>query len=485
MIEIRVLMKILPTVLSLVLLSSFLGAAEGSKPNILFILTDDQGYGDLSCYGSEVIATPNIDRLCTEGMKFESFYVHNRCSPTRAAFMTGSHAGRSGLSRIAYRWLGCGISDEEITIAELLKESGYATGMVGKWHLGSWERFNPVHHGFDSFFGFFYEDDETKGLFENLEMVEKIKSQTDGIHSPKLRQAGIDFIKSVTTKNEEEGANQPFFLYYASPLPHTKWIPHPDFVGSSKQGTYGDVVQEIDWQVGGLLDTLDELGIADNTLVIFASDNGPQLSVDGHGSAGPLRDGKWTDFEGGIRVPCLMRWPGKIPAGSTNNEIAGIIDMLPTFCALSGAEVPTDRVIDGKNILPYLLGEKVETPIHDRFVVPGSAIRDEDWKLLVKGQNPGGHGTKGMQGRQSAEAGSLFHLKDDLGETTNVAAQHPEVVERLQNEMEAFMEEYEANLRPIGWVEGYSEERAIETKRAMNEKKKARQSGKGKEDGAE
>ncbi|MEM7143519.1 MAG: sulfatase-like hydrolase/transferase [Verrucomicrobiota bacterium] len=443
---------------------------EGSKPNIIFILTDDQGYGDLSCYGSEDIATPNIDRLATEGMKFESFYVHNRCSPTRAAFMTGSHAGRTGLDNVVYRWEGNGISDEEITVAELLKDSGYATGMIGKWHLGSWERFNPVNHGFDSFYGFFYEDDETKGIFQNLEMVEKIGSQTDGIHSPKLLQAGIDFIKAHQ--------DEPFFLYYASPLPHTKWIPHPDFVGSSKQGTYGDVSQEIDWQVGGLLDTLDELGLADNTLVIFASDNGPQLNVEGHGSAGRLRDGKWTNFEGGIRVPCLMRWPGKIPAGSTNNEITGIIDMLPTFCALSGAEVPADRIIDGKNILPYLLGEQVESPIHDRFVVPGSAIRLGDWKLLVKGQNPGGSGTKGKQGREPAEAGSLFNLKDDLGETTNVAAQHPEVVQQLQKEMKAFMEEYEANVRPIGWVEGYSEERVIETKRGMQGEKAAKKEDK-------
>ena len=315
----------------LIALASFSlqASSEGSKPNIIFILTDDQGYGDLSCYGSEVIATPNIDRLCNEGMKFESFYVHNRCSPTRAALMTGSHAGRTGIDNVVYRWEGNGINEDEITVAELLKDSGYTTGMVGKWHLGSWEKFNPVNHGFDSFYGFFYKDDETKGLFKNLEMVEEIGNQTNGIYSPKLRQAGIDFIKNVTTENQKQGTKNPFFLYYASPLPHTKWVPHPDFIGSSKQGTYGDVVQEIDWQVGGLLDTLDELEIAENTLVIFASDNGPQLNIEGHGSSGPLRDGKWSNFEGGIRVPCLMRWPGKIPARSINNEITAIIDMLP------------------------------------------------------------------------------------------------------------------------------------------------------------
>lgn len=445
---------------------SIQAAPESEKPNIIFFLTDDQGYGDLSCYGSEVIATPNIDRLCKEGMKFESFYVHNRCSPTRAAFMTGSHASRTGIGNVVYRWEGNGLNPDEITIAELLRGSGYATGMVGKWHLGSWEAFNPVNHGFDSFFGFFYVDDKTKGLFRNLEMVEEIRNQTDGVHSPKLREAGINFIR--------EHCDEPFFLYYASPLPHTKWIPHPDFVGTSRQGTYGDVVQEIDWQVEGLLETLDELGLAENTVVIFASDNGPQLNAEGHGSAGPFRDGKWTNFEGGIRVPCLMRWPGKIPAGSINSEITGIIDMLPTFCALSGAKVPADRVIDGKNILPYMLGEPIESPIHESFFVPGSTIRHGDWKLLVKGQSPGGNGKKGMQGRKSARAGSLFNLKEDLGETTDVSAKHPAIVAQLQGLMSDFMKDFEANKRSIGWVEGYSESRALETKRAMKEGKASR-----------
>ncbi len=476
-------MKIPRTILKVCLLGILSHATvhaarlEGSKPNIIFILTDDQGYGDLSCYGSEVISTPNIDRLCDEGMKFESFYVHNRCSPTRAALMTGCHADRTGISSVVYRRDGKGLNQEEITIAELLKESGYTTGIVGKWHLGEWEPFNPVHHGFDHFFGFMHSDDKTKALFRNLEIIEEVKRQTDGIHSPKLLQAGIDFIKDVTTKNQEQGTKTPFFLYYASPLPHTRWIPHPDFVGSSKQGTYGDVVQEIDWQVGGLLDTLDELGLTEKTLVVFTSDNGPQLNVDGHGSAGPLRDGKWTNFEGGIRVPCLMRWPGKIPAGSTNDEITGIIDMLPTFCALSGAEAPNDWIIDGKNILPYLVGEEVASPIHETFVVPGSTIRHGDWKLLVKGQSPGGKGSKGMQGRKPAEAGSLFNLKDDIGETTDVSPKHPEIVQKLQTLMTNYMKEFEANKRPAGWVEGYSEAPSNETKRTKKEAKREKPQG--------
>ena len=415
-------------------------AAE--KPNIVFILTDDQGYGDLGCYGSNTIKTPNIDQLCSEGMKFESFYVHNRCSPTRAAFLTGCQAKRVGVDSVIYQRNETGLHADEITVAELLQDAGYATGIVGKWHLGEWEAFNPVNHGFDHFYGFMETDDGSKAIFRNTEIVEKIKSKTDGVHSPKLLAAGIEFIKANKDK--------PFFLYYASPLPHTKWKPNEKFDGSSAQGTYGDVVQEIDWQVGGLMATLDELNLTENTLVIYASDNGPQLNADGHGSAGPLRDGKWTNFEGGIRVPCIMRWPGKIPSGSSNQEITGIIDMLPTFCALADVSIPSDRVIDGRNILPYLLGETVDLPIHDTFIVPGATIRHKDWKLLVKKQSPGGNGNKGMQGRVPAPAGSLFNLKDDVGETTDLSATHPERVRELSAMMKRYMKALENNTREIG-----------------------------------
>ncbi len=440
-------------IISALLLCGTISAFGADKPNILFILTDDQGYGDLGCYGSTDIATPNIDKLCEEGMKFESFYVHNRCSPTRMAFMCGSYAQRAGVGKVIYRRDKNGINQNEVTIAEQMKKAGYATGIVGKWHLGEWEKFNPVNHGFDSFYGFMEYADKGTAIYRNKEIVEKIKSKTDGVYSPKLLAAGIEFIKANKDK--------PFFLYYASPLPHTKWKPNKKFVGTSKQGTYGDVVQEIDWQVGCLMDTLDELGLADNTLVIYTSDNGPQLNVKGHGSAGVLRDGKWTNFEGGIRVPCIMRWPGKIPAGSHNNEITGIIDMLPTFSAIAGVDVPTDRVLDGRNILPYMLGEKVDTPIHDSFIVPGATIRYHDWKLLVKTQKPGGvkPGAKATGGRVEAKAGSLFNLKNDPGETTDLSAQYPEKVKELTKKMDAFMEKFNANKREIGWIDGYSAEK--------------------------
>jgi arylsulfatase A-like enzyme len=330
--------------------TSLHAAPEGSKPNIIVMLTDDQGYGDLGCFGAKNISTPNIDRLCKEGMKFTSFYVTNRCSPTRLAFMTGSLPERAGWSKVIYRHSLVGIHPDEVTVPELMQKAGYTTGMVGKWHLGEFQKFNPVRHGFDSFYGFLQcggaegKDEGLKGLFRNTKFLEKSVGKTHGKYSPKLRQAGIDFIR----KNKD----RPFFLYYASPLPHVKWIPNEKFKGSSKQGTYGDVIQEIDWQVGGLMDTLDELGLTKNTLVVFASDNGPQLNVEGHGSSGPLRDGKWTNFEGGIRSPTIMRWPAVISAGSTNDEITSIMDLLPTFCELAGVEPPSDRLLDGRSILP-------------------------------------------------------------------------------------------------------------------------------------
>lgn len=426
---------------SFVLLLTIVSSAS-EKPNILFILTDDQGYGDLSCTGSKTIATPHIDSIAEQGMKFTDFYVHNRCSPTRLAFMTGSLAQRTGYDKVIYRHSHVGINSEEITVAELLKKAGYTTGIVGKWHLGEWDKFNPVNHGFDYFYGFMDTGKKDLALFENKNIVEKLSSsKTDGIHSPKLLKAGINFIR----KNHQK----PFFLFYSSPLPHTKWKPLDKFKGSSKHGTYGDVVQEIDWQVGELLKTLDELKISNNTLVIFSSDNGPQLNAKGHGSAAPLRDGKWSNFEGGVRVPCLMRWPAAIKPGTENREITAIYDWLPTFCEITGVEIPTDRVIDGKSILPYIKGVSLENPIHDTFIIPGSTVRFKHWKLAYSPLKPGGSGRKDGP---SVDAGALFNLKEDIGETKDVSQQYPEIAEALKKKMLKFMSDLKQNSRQIGTV---------------------------------
>lgn len=423
--------------------------ATETKPNIVFILTDDQGYGDLGCYGSETIATPEIDKLCQEGMKFTSFYVHNTCSPTRLAFMTGSLAHRIGGQEVLYWWDRMGINPDEITTPELLKEAGYATCAIGKWHMGPWPTFHAVNHGFDTFYGFM--NPNKPSLYRDSEIIEPRKGpQTDGKYTERLLSAGVEFIK--------ENKDRPFFLYYASPLPHDPWVPGKRFKGTSKHGKYGDVVQEIDYQVGVLMDTLDELGLTEKTLVVFTSDNGPRVDMEGHGSAGPLRDGKWSAFEGGIRVPCIIRWPGKVPAGTVNDEITAIYDMLPTFCEIAGSQVPTDRVIDGRSILPYMFGEKVDAPIHDSFIIPGKIIRSKDWKLYVRDVNPGG-AENGWGDRKGTAKGSLFSLKDDIGETTDVSAQYPEVVAELTRKMEKFKNELNANKREIGKTPDFSEEK--------------------------
>jgi arylsulfatase A-like enzyme len=282
--------------------------------------------------------------------------------------------------------------------------------------------------------------------YQNHESIEADIDKTDGVHAPKLLAAGIEFMRA----NQES----PFFLYYASPLPHTKRIPHPDFQGSSEQGTYGDVIQEIDWQVGALLAELEALGLTENTLVIYASDSGPQLNVDGHGSAGVLRDGKGSNFEGGIRVPCLMRWPGKISAEAVNDEIVGIIDLRPTFAELAGVEPPTDRIIDGKSIVSYMLGQPKGPPIHETFVVPGATIRRNDLKLLVSNQKPGGS-MKGKSNRHpySAPAGALFDLGHDAGESLDVSSNHPDEVNQMRDLMADFMQSLKSNIKPRENVE--------------------------------
>ncbi|MEO0474495.1 MAG: sulfatase-like hydrolase/transferase [Planctomycetota bacterium] len=425
------------------------GSSSNSKsqpPNIVFILTDDLGYGDVGCFGSK-IKTPNIDRLAKEGMTFTDFYVHNRCSPTRLAFMTGSNADRAGFSKVIYRSSKVGINPDEITTPELLKKAGYATALVGKWHLGDWEPFHPNQHGFDLFLGFLGNGEKNSqyGLYRNKELIEHRASKTDGIYSQMLLDEGIDFIK----KNKDN----PFFLYYSSPLPHTPWKPSERFKGTSPVGTYGDVIREIDWQVGELMKTLDELGLAENTLVVFTSDNGPVLRAPGP-SAGMLRGGKWSDFEGGVRVPCLMRWPARIEAGARNSQITTIFDMLPTFCEIADVPVPDDRVIDGRSIVHYLDGKTLDEPIHDAFILHGSTIRVGNYKLFMKSTNKGG----GIEGPlPPTQKGTLFDLKADPGETKDISAERKDIVKDLILRMEQAKIELKENARKIGQLEAEAE----------------------------
>lgn len=442
-------MKFIQTIL--IILCAMLhisGYSQTSKPNIIFILADDQGYGDLGSFGSDTIKTPNIDSLAKEGMTFTDFYVHNICTPSRMAFMTGAYANRIELSRVLYWGDRMGLHQDEITTAEILKEAGYATSIIGKWHLGAWDEFHPNQHGFDHFFGFWGYTRGKKGLVRNNEVLEDIAKVTHGDHSPKLVNEAIHFI--------EQNKNKPFFLFYSSPLPHFPFLPSDRFKGSSQQGAYGDQVQDLDWQVGEILKTLDKHQLTDNTLVIYTSDNGPQLTGKFHGSTAGLRDGKWSNFEGGIRVPMLARWPAKIAPATQNTEITSIIDMLPTFSSVAGGQIPTDRIIDGKNLMPYFEAQKLDSPLHETFIIPGKTIRYKNWKLAFTAIQPGGP-KSALNGRNGVKKGTLFNLEEDVEETTDVSDKHPEIVKMLTQKMNVFMKELHENRKPIGKAASYTD----------------------------
>ncbi len=448
----------------LVILCALCGnSSAATKPNIVFILADDLGYGDLACFGGKDVKTPNIDSLARDGMKLTSFYVHQRCSPSRLAFMTGSYAHRVGTTKVIYPRDRIGIHPAEITTPELLKQAGYTCGLVGKWHLGDWEPFHPLNHGFDYFKGAWHVGEGGDGASE--EGGAFMENRT--VLAPK-------YVKNGETEHEEvNGAlsfieankDRPFFLYYASRGTHSKWRPSAKFIGTSpRPNQYGDSVQELDYEVGRVLQKLEELDLTSNTLVIFGSDNGAPLNSPGPSNA-PLREGKWTDFEGGIRTPCLMRWPGRISAGTASDSIAGIWDLLPTFCAIADVAPPTDRTLDGVSLLPVLLGEKATTPPRENVIMAGSTIRQGDWKLFLKEQKPGG---RRKNTGTATPAGSLYNVATDPGETKDVSSAHPEVVERLRKSAEAFEKDLAANSRPIGRLD--SEDKPAPKAKSKNKK---------------
>ena len=301
---------------ALFIMTIMLSLQAERKPNILFYLTDDLGYGDVGSYGAVGQSTPAIDKLAQEGTKFSNFYVHQRCSPSRAAFMTGSYAQRVGLEKVIYKHRDgpVGLNPSEITLPELLQTADYKTALVGKWHLGEWEPFHPLNHGFDYFYGFLkvIEGSEKVSLIENRKELARNIQKTGG-QAPGMVKAAIDFMK----KHKDES----FFLCYSDPLPHAPFIPSEQFKGTSKRGNYGDVIHEIDWQFNHLMNALKELELEEDTIVVFTSDNGPPVERQSRydvGLTGPLRDGKWTDFEGGVRVPFIIRWLGKVKAAASS-----------------------------------------------------------------------------------------------------------------------------------------------------------------------
>jgi arylsulfatase A len=406
---------------------------SGQLPNIVMIYCDDLGYGDLGCFGNKVIRTPNIDQLATRGMKFTEFYSASPvCSPSRAALLTGRIPQRMGINNVFFARSFTGMPLEEVTTANLLKSKGYATGIVGKWHLGHREKFLPLQRGFDEYFGIPYSNDMNSAVYiEGNEVAEFRPDQhfTTRTYTQKAR----DFI--------ERHAGTPFYLYLAHSMPHVPIYASPYFDGRSGNGLYTDVIEEIDWSVGEVIRTLEEHGLINNTLVIFSSDNGPWLAMrELGGSAGILREGKQFTFEGGQRVPTLAMWPGVIEPGSVYEDMALMMDWFPTFAEMAGAEVPADRDYDGESILKVLNGTGVREG-KEFLYFDGEDLqcyRNGDWKLKLP--YGGYHGSDYMKAVAPHDT-LLFNLKSDPGERNNLFSGQPEKVA----EMVALMDAYRAS----------------------------------------
>lgn len=399
-----------------------------SYPNIVYIFTDDLGYGDIGAFGATDIKTPHIDRMANEGIKFTSFLSASPvCSPSRAGLMTGRMPQRMGINAVFFPESFTGMDPEEITFAEILKEKGYQTAAVGKWHLGHMERFLPLNQGFDQYFGIPYSNDMESVVYLRDNEVEEFKvDQT--YTTQKYTEEALSFI--------DKASDSPFLLYLAHNQPHVPIYASPDFQGKSERGLYGDVIEEIDWSVGQILAKLEEKGILENTLIVFSSDNGPWLVMEDHGgSAGDLREGKQYTFEGGVRVPTVAMWKGKIDAGQVYDDLATQMDWFPTFCKIVGAEIPKDREIDGKDLSGVLFenGQREGDEFIYYMLSDQRGYRDGDWK--IKRPYKGFTGSRGMKA-VAAHDTLLFNIKNDPGETINLAKENPEKLAQMMRAMD-------------------------------------------------
>ena len=403
------------------------------KPNFIIIYADDLGYGDLACFGAKKIKTPNFDKMADGGMKFTEFYSSSPvCSPSRAALLTGRYPVRMGIYGVFFPDSYYGMSPEEVTIAEVLKTAGYATGHVGKWHLGSRYKYLPLQQGFDEYFGIPYSNDMSSVMYiRNNDIEEPVVDQHHLTRT--YTEEAIDFI----SRHKEE----PFFLYLAHSMPHVPIYASEDFEGKSKEGLYGDVIEEIDWSTGQILKTLETLQLAGNTLVIFSSDNGPWLVMRDHGgSAGILREGKQYTFEGGMRVPTLAYWPGTIPPGSVYDDMGLMMDWMPTISSLAGATIPEEIQIDGEDITSVLLGQGKrkgkEFAYYNGNVL--RAFRYGDWKIKLPFRgSPGARWQKPVK----AHDWLLINLKEDPSEKYNLAETNSEKFEDMKERMANFESE--------------------------------------------
>ena len=469
-------------------------AQQPNKPNVVFLFADDLGYGDLGCFGQKNYETPNLDKLAADGTRFTSFYVAQPvCTASRASLMTGSYANRVSLFGALNHESNVGIADSELLMPEMFKAQGYATAIFGKWHLGHRDKFNPLHHGFDEFLGLPYSNDNgplhpivrtipSLPLIDGEKTIEKDPDQS--LFTRRFTDRAVKFI--------EKNKDRPFFLYVPHVMPHVPIFASDKFRGKSGAGLYGDVIEELDSGIGEVLATIEKNGLSERTLVIFCSDNGPFLSYGNHaGSSGPLREGKLTTFEGGVRTPCIMRWPNRIPAGRVSNDLFSTLDLLPTFAKLAGGKL-SDNKLDGEDRWPLIAGQPGAKQRETFYYYAGDelqAVRSGPWKLHLpheylspaepRGKNgkpanfenlkPESMAMSGLRGIASRHGylvkkidQSLFNLDEDLGETTDVAAKHPEVVERLLKLAEqaradlgdSLTKRQGANIRPSGKWEG-------------------------------
>ena len=440
-------MRFLPAFLAVVFLAAAPVFADAARPNVVIIFTDDQGYADVGVFGAKGFATPNLDRMAREGRRFTDWHAAQAvCSASRAGLLTGCYPNRIGIHGALPPGSKVGISDSEVTLAQLAKSRGYATAIFGKWHLGDRPQFLPVRHGFDEWFGLPYSNDmwpqHPESKFPPLPLYDGEKQIKVGLTHEDQEQLTTQYAEhavSFIERNKE----RPFFLYVTPNMPHVPLHVSDKFRGKSERGLYGDVIMEIDWAVGEIFGAIKRSGLDENTLVIFTSDNGPWLSYGNHaGSAGPLREGKGTTFDGGHREPFIARWPGKIPAGTVCAEPAMTIDIFPTVARLIGAALPAHK-IDGLDIWPLFTGEAGAKNPHDAYFFyydtnALQAVRSGAWKLFfphqsrtMQGQEPGKDGTPGKY-KPLAVGHELYNLTDDIGETKNVAEQNPEVVQRLE-----------------------------------------------------
>lgn len=442
-------MKPLCTLLA-ALLALLAPALADERPNVVIIFTDDQGYADVGVFGAKGFTTPNLDRMAAEGRRFTDFHAAQPvCSASRTGLLTGCYPNRVGIHGALGPGSRVGISDGEMTIAELVKQRGYATAIYGKWHLGDRPQFLPTRHGFDEYLGIPYSNDmwphhpqARPGAYPALPLYHNEQPEKVGLTGEDQETLTTRYAEAAVRFIEKNKA-QPFLLCVTPAMPHVPLHVSAKFKGKAASGLYGDVIMEIDWAVGEILGALKKNALDEKTLVIFTSDNGPWLSYGNHaGSAGPLREGKGTCFEGGHRVPFIARWPGRIPAGTVCDEPAMTIDLFPTIARLTGAPLPKHR-IDGLDIWPLLAGEAGAKNPHEGYwhyyaQNELQAVRSGQWKLFfphtarsIAGQTPGRDG-KPDGYKPLAVGRELYDLKSDVGETKNVADQHPDIVARLE-----------------------------------------------------